>query len=71
MAKYAGELRFVLDDDREVEYNESTDLTFKLYMDDTTDELLPILDYVDRCKQFALAMGFHPHSVAEAFGEEI
>ena len=70
MVEHVGEIRFVLDDERATPFNESTDLTYRLYADEF-DELLPIEDYVNYCKQFALAIGYHPHTIDQAFhGEE-
>jgi len=63
-----GELRFCLDDYREQEYNESTDLTYGLY--GTIDsEILRIDEFYYYCKCFALAMGFSPDTVNEWFEE--
>ena len=68
MVQYAGTLRFELDDDRDTEYNESADLTYKLYTEEDNDEILPIEEFVDYCRCFALALGFHPNTVEVAFG---
>ena len=70
MVKHVGEIRFVLDDERATPFNESVDLTYQLYADEL-DELLPIEDFRSYCKQFALAIGYHPNTVDEVFGKEI
>lgn len=67
-AKRVGTLHFWLDDDREVEYNESIDLSYGLYLEDEDDEILEIGKFVDYCMLFAKAMGFAEQTVEEAFG---
>ena len=67
-AKRAGTLHFWLDDDRETKYNESTDLSYELYLEDEDDEILEIDRLVDYCMNFAKAMGFAERTVEEAFG---
>ena len=67
-AKRAGTLHFWLDDDREIKYNESTDLSYELYLEDEDDEILEIDDLVDYCINFAKAMGFAEATIEEAFG---
>ena len=70
MVEHVGEIRFVLDDERATPFNESADLTYQLYADEN-DEILPIEDFRSYCKQFALAIGFHPNTVDRAFGGEV
>lgn len=70
MVKHVGEIRFVLDDERATPFNESADLTYQLYAGEK-DEILPIEDFRSYCKQFALAIGYHPNTVDEVFGKEI
>ena len=67
-AKRVGTLHFWLDDDREFEYNESTDLSYELYLEYEDDEILEIDKFVDYCMLFAKAMGFAESTVEEAFG---
>lgn len=69
MVRHVGEIRFILDDERDTPFNESTDLTYQLYADEL-DELLPIDCFVTYCRQFALAIGYHPHTIDQAFGRE-
>lgn len=68
MAVQCGTLRFVLDDNRERTYNESVDLEYRLFLENEDDEILELNDFVDYCRQFALAMGYLEKSVDEAFG---
>lgn len=68
MAKRVGTLHFWLDDDREIKYNESIDLSYELYLEDEDDEILEIDTLVDYCMNFAKAMGFAEATVEEAFG---
>ena len=68
MAKRAGTFHLWLDDDREVRYNESTDLSYELYLEDEDDEILEIDTLVDYCINFAKAMGFAEATVERAFG---
>ena len=70
MVKHVGEVRFVLDDERETPFNLSTDLTYQLYADEN-DDPMHIEDFRSYCKQFALAIGFHPNTVDQVFGKEI
>lgn len=69
MAKRLGEMRFVLDDDRDTEYNESVDITFTLSGEDSDDEVMSIELYRDLCIRFAKAMGFADKTVDEYFGK--
>lgn len=65
--KRLGEIRFVLDDERQTKYNESIDCTYALYGDEE-DEILSIEDYYYKCKYFAAAMGFGEKTINEWFG---
>ena len=49
--KRLGEIRFVLEDERSMEGNESIDCTYALYGDEG-DEILSIEDYYYKCKYF-------------------
>ena len=69
-AKRAGYMRFELDDDRDFAFNESTDLTYTIYLEDEEDELLDINKYVNMCRFFAAAVGFAPETIDDAFGIE-
>lgn len=66
-ASYLGELRFVLSDNRDTEYNESVDCTFSLY-GDIEGEALNIEDYWRYCRCFAAAMGFSEETINDWFG---
>lgn len=67
-AKRAGAIHFWLDDDREIAYNESTDLSYDIYLEDEEDELIEIDYLVDCCMRFAKAIGFADNTVEVAFG---
>ena len=69
MAKRLGEMRFVLEDDRDTNYNESVDITFALSGEDDDDEVMSIELYRDFCIRFAKAMGFADKTVDEYFGK--
>lgn len=66
--KNIGSIEFWLRDDREIEYNESTDCTWQLYGEED-DELLSIEKYHDFCKRFAAAMGFVESTINDWFGD--
>lgn len=70
MAHRVGELRFVLDDERNTIYNESTGLTYGIYLENDDDEFIEIDVLVDRCMDFARAIGFAEETVEEAFGRK-
>ena len=53
--------------DRESEYNESTELVYDLFLEDVDDEIIPIEKYVTYCKNFARAVGFSEKTIEEAF----
>lgn len=63
----AGYMRFELDDERETVFNESTDLTYTIYLENEEDELLEIDRYVDMCIQFAAAVGFSEKTIRDTF----
>ena len=65
--KRLGEIRFVLDDERSMEGNESIDCTYALYGDEG-DEILSIEDYYYKCKYFAAAMGYTEKTINDWFG---
>lgn len=65
-----GYMRFEYEDDRESEFNESTDCTYALYgVDDDLCELMSIEKYWCFCRYFAAAMGFGESTIKEWFGE--
>ena len=68
MAQLAGTIHFWLEDYREQTFNESTDLSYELYLEYEDDEILEIDKLVDYCMLFAKAMGFAERTVEEAFG---
>lgn len=63
----AGYMRFELDDERETVFNESTDLTYTIYLENEEDELLEIDRYVNMCIQFAAAVGFSEKAIRDTF----
>jgi hypothetical protein len=64
-----GYMRFDLEDDRDTEFNESTDCTYALYgMKD--DEVMSIEKYWCLCRQFAAAMGFGESTIEKWFGRD-
>ncbi len=69
MAKRLGEMRFVLDDNRDTEYNESVDITFTLAGKSDNDDIMPMELYRDLCIRFAKAMGYAEKTVDEYFGK--
>ena len=67
-AKRVGTIHFWIDDDREIVYNQSTDLSYSLYSEDEEDDIIELDVLVDFCMNFAKAIGFAEISVERAFG---
>ena len=49
-------------------YNSSIKMEKSWYGADDYDEVLSIDTFYDCCKEFALAMGFHPKTIEDVFG---
>ena len=65
--KNIGTMCFWLQDDRDIEYNESISVDFPLY--GTEDgECLGIEKYHYMCRKFAAAMGFSEKTIDDWFG---
>ena len=70
MAEFSGTMEFNLKDYREIKCNESVNLSYDLYVEDTEDDVIDIGIFVDYCMAFARAIGFHEKTIYEAFGRE-
>lgn len=67
-AKRIGTIHFWIDDDREIVYNQSTDLSYSLYSEDEDGDIVELDDLVEFCMNFAKAIGFAEVVVERAFG---
>ena len=67
-AKRIGTIHFWIDYDREIVYNQSTDLSYSLYSEDEDGDIVELDDLVEFCMNFAKAIGFAEVVVERAFG---
>lgn len=67
-AKRVGTIHFWIDDDRVSIYNQSTDLSYDIYLEDEEDDIIEIDSLVDYCIGFARALGYAESTVEKAFG---
>lgn len=59
----------LIDNTRQDAYNESTTMIKRWYGAEEDGQILSLESYYQRCKEFAMAMGFAEKSVNEWFGE--
>ena len=57
-----------IDNHNKTIYNSSIKMEKSWYGANDYDEVLSIDTFYDCCKEFALAMGFHPKTVGDVFG---